>query len=67
MRTRLGVDSMPYVWAKVKTDYGKSSRRLDQHGFDNLGEDRGENVLFRKPGLEPNHKRERGWSLAIPT
>jgi hypothetical protein len=65
LQTRLAVPRVPYVWATVKPDNGPSSRRLDRHGFDLVGEQPGVNVVMRVPGLDPFFTRDCGWSLAI--
>jgi ribosomal protein S18 acetylase RimI-like enzyme len=64
LKKRLDQESMPYVWATIKTNNDKSARLLDRHGFDPVGFT-GEIALAREPDCDPDFTRDLSWSLSI--
>jgi hypothetical protein len=64
LKKRLGKESMPYVWATIKTDNDKSARLLDRHGFNPVAFT-GEIALARPRCLDPDFTRAPSWSLSI--
>jgi hypothetical protein len=62
IETMFGGDLMPYVFAKVKPPNRGSKTLFDEHGFEDMGNQGGEHILLRPPGVAPTLKRRPTWS-----
>jgi hypothetical protein len=62
IETLFGGPPMAYVFAKVKPTNKGSKQLFDEHCFEDMGNQGGEHILLRPPGLSPEVRRSTSWS-----